>query len=311
MATSSKKTRLNSCFNLNSSFWKNNSAFSSVSSFIKTNFGSNESTSQEYTTIEVAKIAAQFTILWYLANLFSNASLSYTSVGSSTLLTSTSSFFTLILGTFFKIEKFTLKKLVALCISIVAVALIDIEETITDNTAVPDPDSPTQNLEWLGNLMALASAFLYGVYTTFLKLKVGDDHDNGKINMFQFFGFVGIFNLLLLWPVILLFDYLNIERFQLPPTSHVWYIVLINASSTVVSDFCWALATLFTSPLVVTVGLSATIPLALAGDMILKGRHGTWIYYIGATLLCFSFFVINKEEETEEEIVEDETITEN
>lgn len=248
---------------------------------------------EKFTTYEIAKLASQFSILWYLANFCSNASLSYTSVGSSTLLTSTSSFFTLIVGSFFGVEKVSIKKIGALAVSILGIALINREEQISTSNSVEIPENGP-GLQWLGNVLALASALLYGIYTTLLKVRVGEDEE--RINMFHFFGFVGIFNTVLLWPVIVLFDRLGIESFSLPPNSHVWFIVLINASSTVISDFCWAIAMLLTSPLVVTVGLSATIPMALAGDMILKSHFGTWLYYVGALLMCAAFFAINKQE---------------
>lgn len=247
----------------------------------------------KFTTRETAKLASQFCVLWYLANLFSNASLSYTSVGSSTLLTSTSSIFTLIVGSIFRVEKFSFKKLGALGISILGVALITREEAVTSD-AVPGDD---ESMAWLGNLMALVSALLYGVYTTLLRVRVGEDDE--RINMFHFFGFVGLFNTALLWPVIAGFDYLGVERFELPGSGRVWAIVLVNAASTIVSDLCWALSMLLTSPLVVTVGLSATIPLALAGDMVLKAHYGTWLYYVGALLVCLSFVVINRQEKEE------------
>lgn len=257
---------------------------------------------EKFTTIETAKLAAQFCILWYLANLFSNASLSYTSVGSSTLLTSTSSFFTLIVGCIFGVEKFSFRKLGALGVSILGIALINREEDLSTSNSLDTPGLDT-SLQWLGNLMALTSAIIYGVYTTLLKVRVGDDEE--RINMFHFFGFVGLFNTVLLWPVIVLFDKFGIEKFALPSSGHVWFIVLINASSTVVSDICWAMAMLLTSPLVVTVGLSATIPLALAGDMIIKSHYGTWLYYVGALLMCFAFFIINNQESEENSEEED------
>lgn len=262
--------------------------------------GQNTPELPKFTVAQTAKLASQFCFLWYCANLFSNASLSYTSVGSSTLLTSTSSIFTLILGSIFKVEKFSFKKLGALGISILGIALINREESISTSNSVNggNPDNP-QGLAWLGNSMALVSALLYGFYTTLLKVRVGDDDE--RINMFHFFGFVGLFTLLLLWPMIVIFNYCGVEKFELPPTEYVWVIVLINAASTIISDFCWAMSMLLTSPLVVTVGLSATIPLALAGDMILKSHFGTWLYYVGALLMCLSFFFINRQETVDHE----------
>lgn len=253
------------------------------------------------TTRETAVLSSQFCVLWFLANLFSNASLSFTSVGSSTILTSTSSFFTLTVGALFGVETITTQKVQALINSIVGLSLITFWNN-TDNDASAD-----NSLEWLGNLMALASALIYGIYATLLKVRIGNYE--GRVNMYVFFGFVGLFNILLLWPAVVIFDYTGIEHFELPQNGHVWFIIISNASISIISDFCWALAMLMTSPLVVTVGLSATIPLAIAGDMAINSRFGTPYYYIGATLMIISIFYINhlenKADEAETESSDD------
>lgn len=65
--------------------------------------------------------------------------------------------------------------------------------------------------------------------------------------------------------------------------------------SSFVSDMCWAYAMLLTSPLVVTVGLSLTIPLSLIGEMIQYGQYSSWIYWVGAGIVLLSFLFINRE----------------
>ena len=50
---------------------------------------------------ETARLSMEFCMLWFLANYFVAACLSYTTVASSTILTSTSSVFTLLFGYFF------------------------------------------------------------------------------------------------------------------------------------------------------------------------------------------------------------------
>lgn len=57
----------------------------------------------------------------------------------------------------------------------------------------------------------------------------------------------------------------------------------------------WAYAMLLTSPLVVTVGLSLTIPLSLIGEMIQYSQYSSWIYWVGAAIVLVSFLFINHE----------------
>lgn len=250
---------------------------------------------RQFTVRETAIFSSQFCILWFLANLLSNACLSYTSVSNSTILLSTSSFFTLIIGALFKIEVITTQKVLALVVSIIGLYLITVSSSAATNDTVND--ASTYPNAWLGNMMALLSAVVYGIYTTLLKVCIGENES--RINMYLFFGFVGLFNIILLWPVITLFNFIGIETFELPGSLHVWAIVLINAGTTIISDFCWALAMLMTSPLVVTVGLSATIPLAIAGDMVLKSHYDNISYYIGAAIMVGAIFRINHLENVE------------
>lgn len=73
----------------------------------------------------------------------------------------------------------------------------------------------------------------------------------------------------------------------------------INSLSSFVSDVSWAFAMLLTTPLVVTVGLSLTIPLSLIGEMIQYGRYSTFVYWIGAAVVFVSFAFVNHESQEE------------
>jgi solute carrier family 35 protein F5 len=57
---------------------------------------------------------------------------------------------------------------------------------------------------------------------------------------------------------------------------------------------------LLTTPLVVTVGLSLTIPLSLVGEMIQYDQYASWIYWVGAAVVFLSFVFINHESQEEE-----------
>lgn len=75
-----------------------------------------------------------------------------------------------------------------------------------------------------------------------------------------FFGFVGAFNILLLWPLMPILHYLGLETFELPMNSTLWTVIFLNAFiGTFLSDYLWLLAMLMTSPLVVTLGIALTV----------------------------------------------------
>ncbi len=244
---------------------------------------------------ETIKLSAQFCVVWYLANLATNASLSYTSVGSQTILSSTSSFFTLLIGALAKTESFSNVKIFGLVLSFIGVIVI----TKSDSDTVSSDIERTPLSIFIGNSLALAGALLYGVYATLLKYRIRDE---SRINMKVFFGFVGVFNLFFLWPSLIIFHYTGVEKFELPSGTFVISIILINCLITFISDFCWVKAMLLTSPLIVTVGLSTTIPFAMIGDIIFKGEKITVLYVIAASMICISFFVINKDAENDKHI---------
>lgn len=203
--------------------------------------------------------------------------------------------FTLILGSILRVERFSYTKLFSVLASLVGIALI----STTDLS--PDPSSSSSRTPFqifIGDSMALLSAFSYGLYITLLKVRVGDE---SRVDMQQFFGFVGLFNVLCLWPGLFILHATDIELFELPTDGRVWGILAVNAGITLTSDFCWAYAMLLTTPLVVTVGLSLTIPLALCGQMVLLGMvAGVW-YWVGAVFVFVAFWLLNHEEAQEGE----------
>jgi solute carrier family 35 protein F5 len=50
---------------------------------------------------------------------------------------------------------------------------------------------------------------------------------------------------------------------------------------------------LMTSPLIVTMGLSLSIPLALLGDFLFKGQLKGLFYWFGAILVLSGFSIVN------------------
>jgi solute carrier family 35, member F5 len=94
-------------------------------------------------------------------------------------------------------------------------------------------------------------------------------------------------------PGFILLNWTGVEPFQLPPTPRIWLIVLSNSTASLVSDLFWAYAVLLTSPIVVTVGLSMTIPLSLIGQVLLNGQTSTGWYWVGAVVVVGSFVFVS------------------
>ena len=70
----------------------------------------------------------------------------------------------------------------------------------------------------------------------------------------------------------------------------------VNAAISVVSDLTWAYAVVLTTPLLVTVGLSLSIPLSLLGQILVNAQGSSVTNWIGAAVVLVAFIVVNREE---------------
>ncbi|RDL39736.1 Multidrug resistance efflux transporter EmrE [Venustampulla echinocandica] len=249
---------------------------------------------------ETVKLSLEFCMLWFGANYLVAACLEYTSVASSTILTSTSSIWTLLFGALVRVEQFSYKKLVGVLASLAGIILISTVDLSGKNNDEHRGNFPhkSQSEIAIGDAMAFGSAIMYGIYAIVMKKRIGNED---RVNMPLFFGLVGLFNVIFLWPAFFLLHYTGIETFELPPTGKIWTIVLLNSASSFLSDYSWAYAMLLTTPLVVTVGLSMTIPLSLIGQMVLSKQYSSALYWVGASIVVLSFLFINHESHEEDE----------
>ncbi|KAI6153492.1 hypothetical protein BKA82DRAFT_134095 [Pisolithus tinctorius] len=238
---------------------------------------------------ETAWLALYFSFLWFTANWSLNAALAYTSVASATVLSSMSGIFTLVVGRVFHVEAVTIVKIGAVLLSFGGVVLVSFSDSQD-----PGPYSMTRPfylLPVIGDILALLSALLYAMYMIFLKVKIREE---SRIDMQLFFGFVGLFNIFLCWPIGLLLHIFGVERLELPNTRQALVAIIVNMFITLSSDYIYVIAMLKTTPLVVTIGLSLTIPLAVTGDFFL-GKPAAAQVVIGALFVLFGFIVVGVE----------------
>ncbi|KAJ8474474.1 hypothetical protein ONZ51_g7183 [Trametes cubensis] len=252
--------------------------------------------SKPLTTRETAHLAAVFCLLWFIANWTVNASLDYTSVASATILSSMSGFFTLGIGRVFRVESLTIVKIGAVITSFVGVVLVSLSDSSQPEPAGPPaPTAGTSHLPSMpivGDALALFSALFYALYVTLLKVRIRSED---RIDMQVFFGFVGLFNILACWPIGVLLHLTGVEPFELPYSRKAVMALLVNMTITLSSDYIYVIAMLKTTPLVVTVGLSLTMPLAVLGDFLL-GRPAKAQVMLGAVVVIFSFLALGLED---------------
>ncbi|KAI2623149.1 hypothetical protein GGR54DRAFT_38212 [Hypoxylon sp. NC1633] len=250
--------------------------------------------------LETARFSLEFCMIWFTGNYFASACLEYTSVGSVTILTSTSSIWTLIFCGIMRIEPYSVRKLIGVLASLAGIILIssvDLSGADNDDNRGNFPHKSQQQIA-IGDAMAFFSAVVYGLYVVVMKIRIGNEE---RVNMPLFFGLVGLFNIFLLWPLFFILHFTGIEPFELPPDGKIWSIIIMNSLASFISDISWAYAMLLTTPLVVTVGLSLTIPLSLIGEMIQYAQYSSFVYWIGAAIVLVSFIFINHESREEDE----------
>ncbi|KAJ4483999.1 hypothetical protein C8R41DRAFT_840151 [Lentinula lateritia] len=255
-----------------------------------------------FTVRETSDLAFIFCFIWFAANWTLNASLNYTSVASATILSSTSGFFTLGLGRIFHVETLTLAKIGAVSTSFVGVLLVALSDSSQTSSESDNLVSTSISIRHaLGDSLAVFSAVFYAFYVILLKVRIRSE---SRIDMKTFFGFVGLFNIILCWPIGVILHVTGVERFELPSSEKAVGALLVNMAITWSSDYLYVLAMLKTTPLVVTIGLSLTIPLAVLGDFFLSNPVRLPVL-AGALLVLISFVVVGVDDANAEQQQQD------
>ena len=254
---------------------------------------------------ETTILAIIIAIIYYFYNLFVMLALQYTSASNQTVLSSTTSIFTLFIGMLLGIETFNLQKLACIIISFAGVVLINWSESglSKDSGNKFVPKNPR-----LGNALAVLGALMYAFYMIVMKVRCGTG--SRTVNERRMFGIVGAVTLVFGIPVLFIVHMFDIERFELPPNNTVSSMILINGVFSVISDYTTILAMLLTSPVVTSLSLSSSIPITIFIDKIIMwvtdapaSKSGHVMYYFGICSILLSVLLINVNLTTENQLI--------
>jgi len=232
------------------------------------------------TVTETAHTSLTFTFLFFLGNYSYQAALSYTEAAIVNVLSASSCLFTLLLAAIFpsmSSDRLSLTKVIAVLFTICGVILVSYSDLKLED-GIP-----------LGSLWTLSGAIFYSSYIVFLRRKI--DHED-KLDVPMFFGFVGLFCFLFLWPFFPLLHFTGHEPFELPDQNQLVTLAVNGIVGTVLSELLWLLGCFYTSSLIATLSISLTIPLTTFADVLVKKIDYDQLFYIGSIPMFVSFFIV-------------------
>jgi len=237
---------------------------------------------------QVVRISIPFAFVFFAGNVAYQYALSLAPVAIVNIFSNTSVLFTLFIAAIFPStigDRFNITKLLAVVILLSGLVLIVIGSTDDPKTLLNINDVTMRGILW-----SLGGALMYSVYVVMFARAVGGSDNNIDVSMF--FGFIGLFTMFLLWPGLVLLNYLQIETFELPSNDQLVFLLFNGLIGTVISELLWLWGCLLTSSLYGTMSLSLTIPFSIIYDVILKKKTYSMMMILGSVHVFISLMLV-------------------
>jgi len=242
--------------------------------------------------LKVVKLSGIFGSVLFGMNYLFNASMVYTSQGSSTAVSTLSGPFCLIFSTVFLKEPLVWSNTVGVAMVFGGSFLISYLDSRSNDEGLSDEDGISDDngeSKLIGDFYAITSAFVYGLYSTLMKFCIKDD---SRLSMFLYLGLAGLWNVICLWPFFFLFDYFKWEEFKLPDNMNTIRFILLNGFISLIFEVCWTRSILLLSPVLTSVGLGLSVPLSLIVDYFYY-KKSVLTYYLAAVGVVAGFVLAN------------------
>lgn len=238
---------------------------------------------------DIVKVG-MWSALFYFGNCYLGAAaLKYTSASNQTIFSTTSAIWSLIIGILFKIERFTIGKVISVICSIIGIFMITFRDSIHAFTTGTDN---------FGDLIAIIGACSYSCFLIVLRLKLGEQTDSKNDSLL--YGYIGLITLVLGFPVLLICNYFGWESLSLPNSKTLLSMFILSSILGTASDYFASKASVITSPLIVSLSLSIGIPINIMFDTFMYGSMNfTLGYFIGLCLILASFVFVSISDEQE------------
>jgi drug/metabolite transporter (DMT)-like permease len=225
--------------------------------------------------------------LWLIGQLLYLLALLYTSMGTVTAVVASSTAFSFLFSVVILKYDFRIISALSVLVTIAGVTLtacFKAEAVRTD-----DSEEMIINETVHGIVVGLASAVVSGLFNCLFKKWVKDDTNSGIV--FGSFGIVGIFVGI---PVIVISHYTGIQEFQMPGWQVAVRILGDAVMCSVVCNYFFSKTFIYLTPVIISVGLTMTIPIAFViTALILKTHSYPPMAILGGTLIFLAVIAVS------------------
>ncbi|XP_025419803.1 solute carrier family 35 member F5 isoform X2 [Sipha flava] len=147
----------------------------------------------------------------------------------------------------------------------------------------------------IGFALSLCSAVFYALNIVTLRSWV--DHED-KLDIILYFGLIGLFNVLMFWPLFIFLHYFELETFEWPNKQQAMSLIINGVVKATLPEVIWLWGCLLTSSIIATMSIGLTIPMSI----ILRGissqnisdheRFSLPSFYLGLVPTTVSYFFL-------------------